>query len=198
MTSPHDPVYAVRPLEPEEDRPLATLVTQWRRKRDLPRETTQPLLAALAETGTEFVVLVDTGPNTVVGCLQLDRRAHDSTPPGQSMLRIAAAATDPRGGYRLGFLLTLWARHYAAQCGYTGLLCEVPLRHPTDSVAGRLARHLQEGLGWKHAGVTKALDDSRFTVARMTTGAEIHPTLPVFVASTVPVLPVTPRQETVS
>ncbi|MEV7198053.1 hypothetical protein AB0N81_40625 [Streptomyces sp. NPDC093510] len=127
-------------------------VMDWRRKRNLPAENARPVLEALRDE-REMVALVDTDTNTPVAVLQLHRTTVAAPPwtlheNARPTLVVSCAATAPGNGYRLGWLLTIWARHYAALCGYTRIACAVPLRHADDWEGQRLVGHLVSRCGW--------------------------------------------------
>ncbi|MEV7157108.1 hypothetical protein AB0N77_21165 [Streptomyces misionensis] len=131
----------------------------WRSKGGLPPESA-PILDALRD-GREIAVLVDTHHNALVACLQLDRAAL-STPPWtdagntQPTLGISCAATAPGAEYNLNWLLTIWARHYAALCDYTRVAVAVPLRHEHDRASDRFINQLVDEWGWHRLGTADA------------------------------------------
>ncbi|MGW0896771.1 hypothetical protein ACWD0G_07200 [Streptomyces goshikiensis] len=190
---PTTPQYLIRHLDKQGERDtLAAQITEWRRERDLPAEVTRPTMQAL-RSQAEIVALLDTDTETFVACLHLHRTALP-TPPwthadtARPTLGLSCAATDPNAGYRLGWLLTVWARHYAAHCGYTQAACDVPLRHGPDSVGERLVRHLVDACGWDHLRTTDSSSGQR-SAALLVTPASRNDTLGTFLTTHVPVVP---------
>jgi hypothetical protein len=162
----------------------------WRRERDLPAESVRPILESLRDE-REMAVLVDTDDNAFVGCLQLDRTALAAPPwtdseSAQPTLALSCAAAAPDVGYRIGWLLTIWARHYAALCDYTRVACTVSLRHHRDSAGERLIGHLVDECGWtrrRSAGPPDGLD------VLLTADACRSDSLDAFIITEIPVLP---------
>ncbi|MFB8401245.1 hypothetical protein [Streptomyces sp. NPDC055912] len=192
------PPYRIRPLDGQaEHDALGARITAWRRERRLPSASIRPILDALRDE-REMAVLVDTDNDAFVGCLQL-HRAPLPTPPwttaedAQPTLVLSCAATAPGAGYRLGWLLTTWARHYAALCGHTRVACAVPLSSDHDTTAQRLLSHLVDGCGWDHL---RTADTATGTAALLTAAACRTEGLDAFLATKVPVQPA--ERETVS
>lgn len=187
---PATPPYVIRPLDGRADyTTLGAHVMAWRRERSLPAENARPVLEALREE-REMVTLFDTDDNTPVAVLQLHRTAAAAPPwalhkAAQPTLAVSCAATAPGGGYRLGWLLTLWARHYAALCGYTRIASAVPLRHADDSQGQRLVRHLVSTCGWERVNTAA----SEGTAVLLVADACRAERLEAFLGSEVPVLP---------
>ncbi|MEW1700821.1 hypothetical protein [Streptomyces sp. NPDC091278] len=193
MPSRRNTEYTVRLLLPGEEGPLAEQVTLWRSRRNLAREVTQPLLEALRRE-REIVVLVDNDQDTIVGCLQLDRGNPAAASPPHTeaqapALKLVTMATDPGAGYRLGWLLTLWARHHAALCGYRRLVSEIPVRHHTSPVGRKLFPYLLDRCGWSTTGPTRAANHSSAWVNPLETAAATHPSLAAMVTDEVPHAP---------
>ncbi|MGW2984123.1 hypothetical protein [Streptomyces goshikiensis] len=192
---PTTPQYLIRHLDGQgEHDTLAAQITEWRRERDLPSEATRPTLQAL-HGQAEIVALLDTDidPDTFVACLRLHRAALP-TPPwtraetARPTLGLSCAATDPDAGYRLGWLLTVWARDYAAQCGYTQVACSVPLSHSLDSAGQHLVRHLVDTCGWDQLRTTDSSSGQQ-SAALLVTPARRSDTLSSFLTTHVPVRP---------
>lgn len=198
---PTTPPYLIRHLDGRaEYDALGARITAWRRQRNLPADTIRPMMDALRDE-REMAVLVDTDDNTLVGCLQLHRTALP-TPPwthaedAQPTLALSCAATAPGAGYKLGRLLTTWARHYAALCGHTRVACDVPLRHPHDSAGERLVGHLVDECGWDRL---RTADSPGGTAVLLSTNASRTDGLDAFLTTRVPVVPaVSAERETVS
>lgn len=198
---PTTPPYLIRHLDGRaEYEMLGAQVMAWRRARNLPAESARPILEALRDE-REMAVLVDTDDNALVACLQLDRTALP-TPPwtdsenAQPTLMLSCAASAPGVGYRLGWLLTIWARHYAALCDYSRVACAVPLRHDHDSAGERLAGHLVDECGWNRL---RSASSPGGTAVLLTADACRADGLDAFIATGMPVLPaVSAEREAVS
>ncbi|EFE72321.1 predicted protein [Streptomyces viridosporus ATCC 14672] len=186
---PAAPPYRIRHLDGRaEYEMLGAQVMAWRRRRNLPAESARPILEALRDE-REMAVLVDTHNNAFVACLQLDRTAL-ATPSWtdfgntQPTLGISCAATAPGAEYRLDWLLTIWARHYAALCGYSRVACAVPLRH--DHAGKGLINHLMNEWGWDRLGATSSPGGAVVLLTADTCRAD---GLDALIATEVPVLP---------
>lgn len=188
---PTTPPYLIRHLDGRtEYEVLGTQVMTWCRERELPAESARPILDSLRDE-REMAVLVDTDDNAFVACLQLDRTAL-SAPPwtdsdnAQPTLALSCAAAAPGVGYRIGWLLTIWARQYAALCGYTRVACTVPLRHHRDSAGERLVGHLVDECGWNRHRSAGPPDGPVVLLTADTCRAD---SLDAFITTEIPVLP---------
>jgi hypothetical protein len=188
---PTTPPYLIRHLNGRaEYERLGTQVTAWRRERKLPADSARPTLEALRDE-REMAVLTDTDNNAFVACLGLDRTAMAKPPwtdsgSAQPTLVLSSAVTAPGVGFKLGLLLTIWVRHYAALCNYSRLACAVPLRHGHDSAGERLVSHLVDACGWRRLRLAPSPGGP---VVLLTVDACRADDLDALIATEMPVLP---------
>ncbi|MEU3296732.1 hypothetical protein ABZ722_30865 [Streptomyces longwoodensis] len=186
---PAAPPYRIRHLTGlDENVELGAQVMIWRRKRDLPAKSARPILDALRDE-REIAVLVDTHDNALIACLQLDRTALSTplwTDDGntQPTLAIPCAATAPDTEYRLDWLLTIWARHYAALCNYTRVALAVPLQHEHDQAG--FIHHLVNEWEWHRLGPASAPGGEAIVLTADACRAD---SLEALIATELPVLP---------
>ncbi|MFE8941103.1 hypothetical protein ACFYNX_26970 [Streptomyces sp. NPDC007872] len=190
--------YLVRSLLPAEQFTLMPQIVQWRHQQQLPSTETQAILDALRD-GDEVVVLIDAEQDTIIGCLRFDHTPL-TTPPwrydetAESALKVAAVITDPApgGGYRLEWMLTLWARHYAASCGYSHLVREIPLYRGADSLSHRV-EYLRDECGWSVVRTEKVPGEPVRRFALLQASACFHRNLSAFLTDRVPTVDVQQR-----
>ncbi|MFJ5635120.1 hypothetical protein ACIQF5_21085 [Streptomyces goshikiensis] len=173
---PAGPQYEIRPLSTDADRAAAAALVDDRARQLAARGITLPHrhLAAYRNARAEAIGLFEAGADgeeMLLGCLMLHRqpeqhpRIEDENEPG---LGLSLLYTAPGLGEQYGWLITLWASHYAARTGATWVCAEAP--SPASGDASDPLLDYLSSLGWLVTGTRINRDGDR--VARLRLNAQ--------------------------
>ncbi|MFI8932501.1 hypothetical protein ACIG3E_33165 [Streptomyces sp. NPDC053474] len=158
---------------------------RWLEQSGLPGDL-EPVWSALGDGPGAVVLTEDSQPLGVMRVeLAPDLSWWTAEQRAQTSVLISAACTLPGRSDRPGRLLTLWARHYTSCLGRRWVRCEVPSGDELNGRHSSKFAYLMGTCGWQRAGTRTCRGGG--SVVMLQTSAEVLPSLPALVASSVPV-----------